>query len=177
MQIESNFVVKEIDRPEGFPALIQITKYRETLQNIVLGTDVAPIPIASMGLPFAIPCSAHWDYGCLSGHYVPPPHAVMPTGNLFGGYLTGLVDQWAGLAVYSVLPDALQILTVNINMNFTARACAKETRIQASVIDLTERKAIVQVLAWQLDVLLFDATVTEVLKPWAVRPPTGSVKQ
>jgi len=164
-------LVRERDRPADFPGLETKTRYRKVLNEVVDGTDIAPTPIATIGLPFATPCVARWEYGRLYGVYTPPLHAAMPTGNIFGGYLTGLVDQWAGLATYSVIPDRLQVLTVNMNMDFKTPAVIMETRLQASVTTLTERKAIVQVLAWQADILLFEAMVVEVLAPWRVKPP------
>lgn len=163
---ESDMPVREGDRPAEFPSMDIKTKYRRVLNEVVDGTDIAPIPIATMGLPFAVPCAATWEYGRLTGVYTPPSHVAMPTGNIFGGYLAGVVDQWAGLATYSVIPDKLQILTVNMTMDFKAPAVVAETRIQASVTAFSEKKAIVQVLAWQTDVLLFKACVVEVLVPW-----------
>jgi acyl-CoA thioesterase FadM len=56
-----------------------------------------------------------------------------------------------------------------MNMDFKAPAVIAQTRLQASVTTLTEKKAIVQVLAWQADVLLFEANVVEVLVPWRTR--------
>lgn len=169
MMIDADLLVLESARPAEFPSLDIKTKYRKVLNEVVDGTDIAPVPIATIGLPFAIPCAARWEYGRLSGTFTPPSHAAMPTGNIFGGYLAGLADQWAGLATYSVIPDKLQLLTVNISMDFKAPAVIAETRLQASVTALTERKAIVQVLAWQSEVLLFEASVVEVLVPWRVR--------
>ena len=166
--IDDKKLVCESDRPMAFPGLEISTKYRKVLNEVVAGTDIAPIPIATIGLPFATPCNANWVYGQLSGVFTPPAHAAMPTGNIFGGYLTGLVDQWAGLATYSVIPDRLQVLTVNMTMDFKAPALIAETRLQARVTALTERKAIVQVLAWQADVLLFEANVVEVLVAWRI---------
>lgn len=157
--------VSEGDCPEGFPRREIKTRYRKLLDEIVDGTDIAPIPIATMGLPFAVPCNATWEYGRLSGIYTPPMHAAMPSGYLFGGYLTAIVDQWAGLATYSVIPDKLRVLTVNMTMDFKAPAAIARTKIEASVMLLTEKKAIVQVLAWQAEVLLFQASVVEVLVP------------
>lgn len=167
--VDVELLVRESDRPMEFPGLEIRTNYRKVLNEVVDGTDIAPIPIATIGLPFATPCVANWEYGRLSGVYTPPSHAAMPTGNIFGGYLTGLVDQWAGLATYSVIPDRLQVLTVNMNMDFKAPAVIAQTRLQASVTTLTEKKATVQVLAWQADVLLFEANVVEVLVPWRTR--------
>lgn len=166
--VETELLVRESDRPMEFPGLEIKTKYRKVLNEVVDGTDIAPIPIATIGLPFATPCVANWEYGRLSGVYTPPSHAAMPTGNIFGGYLAGLVDQWAGLATYSVIPDRLQVLTVNMNMDFKAPAVIVPTRLQASVTTLTDKKAIVQVVAWQGEILLFEANVVEVLVPWRI---------
>ena len=127
--------------PRGFPDPVRSTGNRRLLDAIVSGAAPAPPCVPR----FDLPTPQTWSYGRVSGTaYAASEHTWTPD-VVFGGYLCCLVDQFAGLAMLTVLPDATSFLTHTITLEMHRPVRTGPALVEARVIRLTTREATVTV--------------------------------
>ncbi|MFL1486300.1 PaaI family thioesterase [Marinobacter sp. LN3S78] len=151
--------------PEGFPALGDLTSHRQMLNEILDGTDITPPAVVNFGLPFAVPCNASWSCGRFEGEFTPEGDVFIKYDVVFGGYVASVIDQFAGLATSSMLPDGWTYLTAQLDIGFKAPLKASPTVVKATIDSLSHRKAICDVVLLQDDLVVSRGRVTEILVP------------
>lgn len=131
--------------PADFPAPNEPSAGRAELDRMV--ADVASTP------PFfsriALPGPSAWEYGRIVTEFSAPPDTTAIEGLVFGGYIASLIDQQAALALLSVIPDGTIQLTRRLEVEFLAPLAPDRIRVEAEVIELTERRAVCQVAVSQ----------------------------
>ena len=148
--------------PEGLP-----TTHRGLLDAIIDGT--APRRAAVERL--ALPGLDTWSPGHASALIEVGPEVTFGGGFVFGGYLSCLVDLYAGFAAMTVLPDDQVFLTVQLDTTFHAPVAPGPVAIEANVAELTSRRAVVTIQISQHGKPAVTATATQLLiKP---QPPKG----
>ena len=146
--------------PQGFPDITGPTNNRRVLDAIVDG--LAPLPPSTPGV--ILPRPQTWSYASLSGAAQPPAGQTWTPGLAFGGYLTCLIDEYAGLVMLSVLPDSATFLTAGLAIDLHGPMRAGELAVAADVIRLTGRDATVEVTLAQHDRIVSLATVRHVIR-------------
>lgn len=131
--------------PDGFPAAGQPTGYRALLDLIVTGDAPPPAYIRRLMLPKP----TAWLPGWVESQTSVGDEVTWIPGAVFGGYLTCLVDHLAGLAMFTVLPDGARFLTASVRTAFHRPVRPGGLRIEATVVELSGRRAEVEVLAHQ----------------------------
>jgi uncharacterized protein (TIGR00369 family) len=92
-------------------------------------------------------------------------------GVVFGGYLACLADQFAGLAMMTVLPDGMTFLTADLQLDLRSPVRPGEVAIAARVLRVMTRRAAVHVTIGQAGKPSCHATVTQAL---VARPGRGT---
>jgi acyl-coenzyme A thioesterase PaaI-like protein len=152
--------------PQGYPAPGEPTESRRYLDGLVAGTVQTPAVVRRLVLP--PPTS--WTYGSLTATFCPDEEVTLSVGIVFGGYIGCLVDHFAGLAMMTVLPDALTFLTAEIAIGFRAPLRPGPTEVTASVYGLSRRQAAVEVVLSQAGSLTSRATVEQIMIRRPVAP-------
>jgi uncharacterized protein (TIGR00369 family) len=131
--------------PAGFPLPDERSGYRVLLDMIIEGTAPDP-PVVKRLEP---PRPSHWSPGVLTVITTLQDDHTWTSGVIFGGYLACLVDLYGGLVMFTVLPDAATFLTAHIEVSFRRPTAPGPVRIDASVIELSARHALTEVLVSQ----------------------------
>jgi acyl-coenzyme A thioesterase PaaI-like protein len=152
--------------PAGYPAPGEPTVSRAYLDGLVAGTVTTPAVVRRLLLP---PPTA-WAYGSLTAAFCPDEEVTLSVGIVFGGYIGCLVDHFAGLAMMTVLPDALTFLTAEIALGFRAPLRPGPTDVTATVSGLSRRQATVEVVLSQDGSPTSRATVEQVMVRRPVSP-------
>ncbi len=131
--------------PDGFPVAGQPTAYRALLDLIVAGDAPPPAYVRRL----ALPRPTAWLPGWVESATTAGDEVTWTPAAVFGGYLTCLTDQFAGLAMFTVLPDGARFLTSVVETVFHRPVRPGQLRIEATVVELSGRKATVEVLLHQ----------------------------
>ena len=152
--------------PHGYPPPGEPTVSRAYLDGLVAGTAATPAVVTRLVLP---PPTA-WSYGSLTAVFCPDDEVTLSAGIVFGGYIGCLVDHFAGLAMMTVLPDALTFLTAESALGCRAPRRPAPTEGTATVSGLSRRQATVEVVLSQDGAPTSRATVEQVMvrRPAAV---------
>ena len=143
------------------------TTHRGLLDAIVDGTAPQRAAVARLALPGL----DSWSPGHASALIEVGPEVTFGGGFVFGGYLSCLVDLYAGFAVMTVLPDEQVFLTVQLDTSFLAPVAPGPVAIQATVAEISSRRAVVTVQLSQHGKPAVTATATQLLiRP---EPPKG----
>lgn len=148
--------------PAGMP-----TTHRGLLDAIIDGTAPPRAAVARLALPGL----DSWSPGHASALIEVGPEVTFGGGFVFGGYLSCLVDLYAGFAVLTVLSDEQVFLTVQLDTSFQAPVAPGPVAIEASVAEISSRRAVVTVQLSQHGKPAVTATATQLLiRP---EPPKG----
>ncbi len=131
--------------PDGFPEADQLTGYRALLNLIVAGEAPPPAYVRRL----ALPRPTTWLPGWVESATTVGDEVTWTAGAVFGGYLACVADQFAGLAMFTVLPDAARFLTATAETAFHRPVRPGQLTIEATVVDLSGRNAVVEVLMYQ----------------------------
>ena len=134
-----------VSAPADFPAPGEPSAGRAELDRMVAGASTRPF-FARIGLPGP----SDWEYGRIVAEFSASPDTTAVEGVVFGGYIASLIDQQAALALLSVIPDGTIQLTRRLEVEFLAPLVPDRVlRVEAEVIELTERRAVCQVAVSQ----------------------------
>jgi len=134
-----------VSAPADFPAPDEPSAGRAELDRMVAGVASTPPFFARIGLPGP----SAWEHGRIVTEFSAPLDTTAVEGVVFGGYIAGLIDQQAALALMSVVPDGTVLLTRRLEVEFLAPLAPDRVRVEAEVIELTERWAVCQVAVSQ----------------------------
>lgn len=137
-----------------------VTRYQRLLESIRDGTAPAP-PFVTR---FALPSCTEWRYGSVSCEFTPPADALYEAQVIFGGYIASLIDQYAGLAMYSVLPDDTSFRTAELSVSFIHPLKPGLTRIEADVTSNTGRRAVCDVRLLQAGGVVSHGIVRQIVR-------------
>lgn len=141
------------------------TKRRQLLDDIVGGDDVPAAYIVRFGLPFGVPCRSRWSPGRFVGVFQPPQDSVVFRDMVFGGYVASVVDQFAGLASFTIMRDDTVLVTEKLEVGYKRPFRVANARVEARVVEAKPRQLAVEVEIRQDDVIVCHGDVTEVLIP------------
>lgn len=90
---------------------------------------------------------------------------LTPFGNAHGGAMAAIMDHVTGVVVYPLMPKGAWAATTEIKMNYVAPMQAGEVQVEATVLAMTNRSAVVRGEIYNGDKLLAAAqgTLTVVL--------------
>jgi acyl-coenzyme A thioesterase PaaI-like protein len=88
---------------------------------------------------------------------------TLAAGTVFGGYIGCLVDHFAGLAMMTVMADDVGFLTAGIELRFHRRLVPGRCDIEAAVVRMGSRRAVVEVRFVQHHELTSTAEVEQVI--------------
>jgi uncharacterized protein (TIGR00369 family) len=131
--------------PAGFPAPGEPSAGRAELDRMVAGVASVRPFFARIGLPGP----SAWEFGRVVTEFSAPPDTTAVEGMVFGGYISSLIDQQAALALMSVIPDGTIQLTRRLEVEFLTPLTPDWIRVEAEVVELTERRAVCQVIVSQ----------------------------
>jgi uncharacterized protein (TIGR00369 family) len=144
----------------GLPAPGEPTSGRRLLERIIDGSQPEPPCVRRLGLPRP----TESGHGRVGTTMTPTDELTWRPGVVFGGYLAGLVDQYAALAMLTVLPDGVGFLTGTVTIEFDAPVTASALRVEATVRSIDRRQATVEVTLEQEHQIACRARVHQVLK-------------
>jgi acyl-coenzyme A thioesterase PaaI-like protein len=131
----------DLEVPDGFPAPDDPTGNRALLDTIVAGTAIDPPYMDRL----ALPKPTAWTPGRIESATTIGADVSWAPGVVFGGYLLGVADLFAGLAMLTVVPDDAKFLTVAIESSFHTPVAPGAVHVEAVVREITGRKALVDV--------------------------------
>ncbi|MFV0129843.1 PaaI family thioesterase [Streptomyces sp. HMX112] len=144
----------------GFPAPGEKSARRTLLDHIVAGTAPAPPYIRRLRLPN---CDS-WGLGWVTVDFSCSEEFSVARNTIFGGYVAALVDQYAGLVMYTVLPDGVDFLTGDLALEFVAPVRPGPVRVEAEATELTHRHATVEVRVSQGGALCCRGVATQITR-------------
>jgi uncharacterized protein (TIGR00369 family) len=136
------------------------TKYQRLLESIRDGSAAVPPFVAR----FALPSCTEWSTGRVICEFTPPVEALVEAHVIFGGYIASLIDQYAGLAMYSVLADGTFFRTTELSVRFIHPLRPGPTRIEADVTSQTTREAVCEVRLLQAGLVTSRGVVHQILR-------------
>jgi uncharacterized protein (TIGR00369 family) len=143
--LDTTLQLAEVSAPAGFPAPGEPSAGRAELDRMVADVASTPPFFARIGLPGP----SAWEYGRIVTEFSATPDTTGVEGVVFGGYIASLIDQQASLALMSVIPDGAIQLTRRLEVEFLAPLAPDRVRVEAEVVELTERWAVCQVAVSQ----------------------------
>lgn len=152
--------------PDGFPRTGELTTHRALLDTIVAGTAIAPPYVKRL----ALPRPTAWTPGWIESVTTVSKDVSWAAGAIFGGYLTCVADLFAGLAMFTMLPDDARFLTAAVDTTFHRPALPGQMRVEATVKELSGRKAIIEVLLHQDGKVAATARATQIILRGAAAP-------
>jgi fatty-acyl-CoA synthase len=153
-------------RPAGFPDETAATEQRTLLDAIVAGTIPDPPCVARL----ALPRPDRWAPGAVYALIEAGPELTWGAGVVFGGYLACILDLFAGFAAMTVLPDGFAFLTADLDTAFEVPVAPGPIEVEASVDDVSARRAVVSVRLRQQGRVAVSARATQLL----IRAPSTS---
>lgn len=136
------------------------TKYKQLIESIRNGTAPAPPFITR----FALPNCTEWSYGHVVTEFTAPPDVLVEADVVFGGYIASLIDQYAGLVMYSVLSDDFLFRTTELSVSFDKPLRPGQIRIEADLLDASPRQAVCDIRLFQAGTLISRGTVQIALR-------------
>jgi uncharacterized protein (TIGR00369 family) len=131
--------------PAGFPLPDERNGYRVLLDMIIEGTAPDP-PVIKKLEP---PRPSQWSPGALTVFTTLDDDHTWTSGVIFGGYVACLLDLYGGLVMLTVLPDTATFLTAHLDVSFRRPTTPGPARIDASVVEVSARHALTEVLVSQ----------------------------
>ena len=104
--------------------------WSELLDSMVAGTKERPVHSEVMRLPRI----DGWERGRIWCEFDVDPDLIQPQGNLFGGYISALADEFLGIAAMTVVPDHAPYSNSDIHVNFFRPIKGGRLRIEARVV-------------------------------------------
>jgi fatty-acyl-CoA synthase len=145
--------------PAGFPDETAGTEQRALLDAIIGATIPDPPCVDRL----ALPRPERWSPGHVSALIEAGPELTWGAGVVFGGYLTCVIDLFAGFAAMTVLPDGFRFLTADLETTFHVPVAPGPIAVEASVDELSARRAVVSVRLRQNDRVAVSARTTQLL--------------
>jgi uncharacterized protein (TIGR00369 family) len=158
--VDSTVLGLGVKPPAGFPEADRKTARRVLLDHIVAGTAPAPPWIEKLRLPN---CD-QWGPGWVAVDFSCSEEFTVKEKMIFGGYTAALVDQYAGLVMYTILPDDQDFLTGDLTLEFLAPLMPGPTRIEAEATQLTHRHASVAVRVLQNGTVCCRGAATQIMR-------------
>jgi len=90
---------------------------------------------------------------------------ITMSGNVHGGAMAAMIDHVTGMVVYPLIPAGSWAATTELKLNYIAPMQAGEVRIEASVLAITNRSAVVRGEIYNGDKLLVAAQGTITIVP------------
>jgi uncharacterized protein (TIGR00369 family) len=85
---------------------------------------------------------------------------LTPSGNVHGGAIAAILDHVTGAVVYPLIPDGHWGATTELKLNYVAPVTRGVLRVDASVLAITNRSAVVRAEAFQAERLVAAAQGT-----------------
>jgi acyl-CoA thioesterase len=152
--------------PDGFPCAAELTTHRALLAVIVDGTAVAPPCVERL----ALPKPTAWKPGWIESEATVSDDLSWAVGVIMGGYLTCVADFFAGLAMLTMLPSDAHFLTAAVSSMFHRPALPGQMRVEATIAELSGRKALVEVLIFQNGQVIVTTRATQIILRGAAAP-------
>jgi len=162
--VEPGAVAREL--PDGFPGAGELTTHRALLAAIVDGTATAPPCVERL----ALPRPTAWKPGWIESEATASEDLSWAVGVIMGGYLTCVADFFAGFAMLTVLPSDAHFLTAAVSSTFHRPAVPGQMRVEATIAELSGRKAVVEVLVHQNGQVIATTLATQIILRGAAAP-------
>jgi uncharacterized protein (TIGR00369 family) len=146
--------------PGGFPLPDERNGYRILLDKIIEGTAPDPPVIRTLEPPRP----TGWSPGTLTVETTLSEDHTWSSGIIFGGYLACLLDLYGGLVLYTVLPDTAVVLTATLDTTFLAPTTLGPVRIEATVINISDFRAVTEVTVTQHGRVTSRSRASQVIK-------------
>ncbi len=114
--------------------------WSELLDSMVAGTRERPSHTRVMRLPSI----DGWERGRVWCEFDVDPDFIQPQGNLFGGYVSALADEFLGIAAMTVVPDHAPFSNTDMHLNFLRATQGGRLRIDARVVHEGRRNLFVE---------------------------------
>lgn len=122
-----------------------MTANRLLIESIIDGTAIDPPHVERL----ALPRPTAWAPGWIESVTSFGKELSWGAGAVLGGYLACLGDLLGGLVMFTLLPDDARFLTVSVDTTFHSPTVPGDARAEATIEELSGRKAIVKVLVHQ----------------------------
>jgi len=150
-----------------FPPANERTRYRAMLDAIIDGTAANPPYVRRL----ALPRPTSWSHGRLEADILIGADVTWSSGAVFGGYITCLIDLYAGLAMLTVLPDRARFLTGHLAVSFRLPLRPGPASVEATVTELAAHKAAAEVLIRQAGRITSTGMATQIISRTEEEPP------
>ena len=104
--------------------------WSELLDSMVSRSIEVPSHIQVMRIPLI----DGWEPGRVWCEFDVDPVFIQPQGNLFGGYVSALADEFLGIAAMTVVPDRCRFSNSDIHVNFFRPIQGGRLRVDAEVL-------------------------------------------
>jgi uncharacterized protein (TIGR00369 family) len=114
--------------------------WSELLDSMVAGTNERPSHSEIMRLPSI----DGWEPGRVWCEFEVDPSFIQPQGNLFGGYISALADEFLGIGAMTVVPDKASYGNSDIHVNFFRPIRSGKLFVESRVVHKGRRNIYVE---------------------------------